>query len=344
MLQLKNTTPFQAGIALFPNEQGIDTLYITLKATFEIGKGLAVATEQRPVVLADEYWGEPGKSSLKYASEAHLTKPSTDVVLVGDACTPVGRPIPQVDVTLAIGGLRKTVRVFGDRLWESGLIGLHMSSPVPFEKMPLIYERAFGGVHEVNPEKNEVLFEPKNPVGCGFIGKRKKKEIEGMKLPNLEDPAHLISKPGDQSPPAGFGSISPAWEPRKSFAGTYDEAWQKKRAPYLPNDFNPRFFNIAHPDLVCRGYLKGGEPVEVLNVSPNGPLKFKLPACQIGMAVRVAGKTEKPPLNLETVLIEPSATRLCMTWRAVLPCDKKALKVEQVDLALGSLDVKGKAA
>lgn len=165
-----------------------------------------------------------------------------------------------------------------------------------------------------------------------------------MKLPNLEDPAQFISKPGDQPPPAGFGSISPAWEPRKSFAGTYDEVWQKKRAPYLPNDFNPRFFNMAHPDMVCRGYLKGGEPVEVINASPNGPLKFKLPICQFGMAVRVAGKAEKPPLHLETVLIEPSAATLCMTWRAALVCDKKSLKVEQIDLALQGLDVKGKAA
>lgn len=328
-------------MTLFPNEQGIDTLYITLKATFEIGKALAVADEQRPVVLADEYWGEPGLSSLKYPSEAHLTKPATDVILVGEACAPDKRPVSQIDVTMAVADRRKTVRVFGDRVWESGLVGLRMTSPTPFEKMPLIYERAFGGVHQA---EEVALFEARNPVGCGFIGKRKKKEIEGMKLPNLEDPANLIGKAGDQPPPVGFGAISPAWEPRKSFVGTYDEAWQKKRAPFLPTDFNSRFFNMAHPDLVCRGYLKGGEPVEVINASPNGPLRFKLPTCQIDMAVRVAGKIEKPLLNLETVLIEPNASTLSMTWRAALVCDKKALKVEQVELALQSIDVKGKAA
>lgn len=344
MLQLKNTTPFQVGISLFPNEQGIDTLYITVKATFEIGKELTVAAQPRPIVSADEYWGEPGRSSVKYPSEAHLMKPATDVILVGEACTPNCRRMPQVDVTLAVADRRKTVRVFGDRLWESGLFGLRMTAPVPFERMPLVYERAFGGIHEVDPERKEVLFEPRNPVGCGFIGKRRKREIEGMKLPNLEDPVHLIAKPADQPPPAGFGSVAAAWEPRRSFAGTYDERWQKKRAPYLPNDFSPRFFNVAPPDLICKGYLKGGEPVEVINASPKGPLRFKLPVCQIEMSVRVAGQIEKPPLNLETVLIEPTAAVLCLTWRAALVCDKKALKVEQVDLALQHLDVKGKAA
>jgi hypothetical protein len=328
-------------MALFPNEQGIDTLYITLKGTFEIGKSLAVAADQRPVVLADEYWGEPGQSSLKYPSEAHLTKPATDVILVGEACAPDKRSVTQIDVTVAVADRRKTVRVFGDRIWESGLVGLRMTSPVPFERMPLIYERAFGGVHE---REEGALFESRNPVGCGFVGKRKKKEIEGMKLPNLEDPANLIGKAGDQPPPAGFGSISPAWEPRKSFVGTYDEAWQKKRAPFLPNDFNPRFFNMAHPDLVCKGYLKGGEPVEVINASQNGPMRFKLPTCQVETSVQMMGKMEKPPLHLETVLIEPSAATLCMTWRAALICGKKAMKVEQVELTLQNMDVKGKAA
>jgi len=339
VLQLKNTTPFEAGIALFPNEDGIDTLYVTLKATFEVGKTLTVAAKQRSIVLADEYWGEAGVSSLKYASEAHLSKPSTDVVLIGEVIAPDRRPVTQLDVTLAVADRKKVVRVFGDRVWENGLVGFRMTPPALFEKMPLVYERAFGGVHTIEPEKKEILFEPRNPVGCGFVGKRKKKEIQGMNLPNLEDPAHLISKPTDQPPPAGFGYFSPSWEPRKSFVGTYDEAWQKSRAPYLPKDFDARFFNMAHPDMVCRGYLKGGEPVEVVNASPNGLLRFNLPTYQVEAAVRVAGKIEKPPLNLETVLIEPSVATLCMTWRASLVCGKKAMKVERVELVLQGLDV-----
>ena len=34
---------------------------------------------------------------------------------------------------------------------------------------------------------------------------------------------------------------------------------------YLPVDFNPRFFQAAPPDQVVEGYLKGGEPVEILS-------------------------------------------------------------------------------
>lgn len=334
MLQLKNDTPFKANITVFPNEQGVDTLYVIVKGTFLLGHTIQLAEKQRAVALADEYWGEPGLSSLKYASEAHLSKPSTDVVVIGEACAPDQRLVTELDVSIAVEHRRKTLRVFGDRRWEKGLFGIRMSDPLPFETMPLIYERAFGGTHVVNPENNEVVFEPRNPIGRGFAGKRKSAELDGMKLPNLEDPTSLITKTTQAPAPAGCGFLSPAWEPRKSFAGTYDEVWQQTRAPYLPDDFQSEYFNAAHPDLIWHGYLQGGEPVEAINVSPAGPLRFTLPTCRVEAAVRIGGKTESPPMHLETVLLEPSVSTLCLTWRAAVPCDKKVLKVEQVEIAL----------
>lgn len=344
MLQLKNDTPFKANIAVFPNEQGIDTLYLVLKATFAIEKRVEVAEKQRPILLADEHWGEPGNSSLKYASEAHLTKPTTDIVMVGEACAPDQRPVSQLDVTVAVADRKKTVRVFGERRWEKGWFSLGMTSPALFQTIPLQYERAFGGIHQVNPQTNETLFETRNPVGLGFMGKRSKKEIKGMLLPSLEDPAQLIKQPTDQPCPAGFGAIAAAWEPRKSYAGTYDGAWQQGRAPYLPHDFNSRFFNMAHPDLICSRYLQGGEPVEVVNASPQGRVRFALPVCRLDTSVRVAGKIQQPVMSLETVLIEPAASTLCLTWRASVLCDKKALKVEQVDITLQGMDLQRMAA
>lgn len=344
MLQLKNTTPFEATMSLFPNERGIDTLYVVLKATFSIGEKVAAAEKQAPIVMADEYWGEPGQSSLKYASDIHLAKPATDVVMVGEARAPGKNPVAQLDVMLAVANRRKIVRVFGERHWENGIAGLRMAAPEPFESMPLVYERAFGGIHEVDPGKQEILVMAENPVGRGFKGKRSNSELKDTLLPNLEDPAKLISKPGDRPRPACFGCLAPYWEPRKSFAGTYDEAWQKSRSPYLPDDFDPRFFNAAHPDLICQGYLRGGEPVRITNMSPRGPLAFNLPVCEFEVSIRIAGKIENPPLNLETVLIEPGESRFSMLWRGALECDKKALKIEQIAINLKSLTVNGRAA
>ena len=155
-----------------------------------------------------------------------------------------------------------------------------------------------------------------------------------MPLPNVEDPKCLIENAGDKASPGGFAFMSPAWLPRRGFAGTYDEAWQKQRAPYLPEDFNPKFFNAAHPNFIFERYLQGGEPVALDNLSRHGPVRFNLPICRLEAKVTVAGQLETPALNLETVLIEPEEDRLCMTWRGAVPCDKKTLKVEQIDINL----------
>ncbi len=211
-------------------------------------------------------------------------------------------------------------------------------------RVPDLPGHDFGGLHEIVGKKPEVLFEPRNPVGAGFAGRRRGKALKGLPLPNLEDPANLVRGPKAGPAPAGFGFVAPSWEPRKSFAGTYDAAWLEGRAPYLPKDFNPRFFNAAHPDLVCDRYLAGGERVQVVNASPQSVLSFRLPVCELRAIVRVADREETPALNLETVLIEPDDARLSMVWRAAVPCGKHPLKVQEAEVTLARLDLDGSAA
>jgi hypothetical protein len=339
MLQLQNETPFAATIGLFPDTDGVETLYVVVRATFAlVGSALTIAERQRPIRLVDEYSGDPARSSLAHAGEMHLLKPSTDVVLLGDAWAPKARPVSECDVTLQVGAVRKVVRVFGDREWK-GALGGTASSPMPFTRMPLVYERAFGGVIELDPETKRAKIEPRNPAGVGFARRGKQGEPASRQLPNIEDPAHLITQPSDTPPPAGFGYIAPSWEPRRSCAGTYDEAWRKTRAPYLPKDFNPRFFNVAHPDLVCRRYLEGGEPVEIVNASPTGVLRFRLPLCQLGADARIAGRIERPALRLEAVVLEPNDCMVGLLWRGAVRCDKRSLKIDLVRIGLNSLDL-----
>ncbi|MCG8314936.1 MAG: DUF2169 domain-containing protein [Pseudomonadales bacterium] len=337
MLQLKNTTPFKAALSLFPNENGVDHLYVVIKASFNTHAGVALAEEQQAIQMEDAYWGEPGTSSLKVPSELHLTKPSTDILMVGDACAPFKDLVHQLDVKLQIDNHSKTARVFGDRHWKSSVFGLQISEPEPFEAMPLVYERAFGGFHQADDKKQQLYIEERNPVGRGFKGKRKNKEFKDTLLPNIEDPHQLITKPNDQPTPLCFGPVAATWEPRKSHAGTYDQAWQKTQAPYLPKDFDNRFFNTAHPDLISNGYLLGGEKVQIENMNETGPISFKLPKCDLDLQITVQGKKEAPPLNLETLFLEPTMNQFSMTWRAAMACDKAALKIEQVDIALNNL-------
>jgi hypothetical protein len=334
MLQLKNNSPFAPVITLLPDPQGIDTLFVIIRGSFELIPALKIAEKQLPPVLADEYWGEPGESSLKYASELHIGKPSSDAVLVGHAWAPGGGAAAESLVAVKVAERRKIIRVFGDRTWKRG----GFTSPEPFESIPLVYERAYGGCHAL-ADKNQILAEERNPLGTGFAGKLSGSEMAGKRLPNFEDPECLLRKPGDEAPPAGLGFVAASWLPRRSFAGTYDTGWQKKRAPYLPLDFDTRFFNCACPELTFDRYLTGGEPVFVQGASRDDVIQFTLPRCTLQIDVKIAGRVETPEAHLETVLIEPDDNRLSLIWRAYIPCDKQALKVEQVSVATGSIEL-----
>jgi hypothetical protein len=328
MLQLENKTPFAANMALFPNEHGVDTLYVIVKASFNIGDKWTLLEKQSPPVEADIYYGEPESSSLQYASDYHVGKPSTDIIMNGLACAPDKQEVTQMDVQLQVGNLGKKIRVFGSRQWDQGRI----TAPQPFTTMPMVYEKSYGGMHIIDGEIDSS--EKRNPIGVGYSGNRSASEMTGVFLPNLEDPDNLIRTFDDAPNPACFGFLCPGWEPRVKYVGTYDELWQTERAPYLPEDFDKRFFNIAHPDLVATGYLKGGEDVFISGMHPDGNINFKLPSVSLGAAVHIANKEHSSPFNLETVLLEPNKLQLSMVWRAAYTCDKKALKIKSIKVSL----------
>jgi hypothetical protein len=315
--RLENKTPFAFEALYLVDEEFRPLVVPVLKATFTIGRDgrCLLADEQIPLNLGGEYWGDdPEKSSYKYEPEVAFTKPATDVVLIGHAYAPKGS-IKEMMVALRVGPVGKEVLVIGDRIWFKALGSVSMSGAVQFEKIPLVYERAFGGWDRDVPDRRKHACEPRNPVGTGF--RAAGGFAEHIRLPNLEDPRAPIKSFGDRPPPAGFGFVSPHWQPRAALAGTFDEAWNKDRSPLLPKDFSRKHMNAASPGLVAPGYLRGNEPVVAVGVSPEGRLSFSLP----GMAtptVRVAladGAPQAVVMALDTVIIEPDDRRVLMIWR-----------------------------
>lgn len=326
MWQLNNTSLFAASVALFPNEEAVDTLYVMVKATFNIDATLTLAEKQAKPFEADMYWDEPGESSVRYGSDMHVGKAATDIIVLGHACAPDKSEVREMEVSVSVGHVHKTIRVFGDRHWQDG----KMSEPTPFKTMPLVYERAYGGIHRVDGKLDAA--ETRNPVGKGFVGGRKKEEMNGMPLPNLEDPNFLIRSLADKPTPACFGCSAPNWHPRAGFAGTYDGDWQMKRAPYLPKDFDKRFLNMAHADLVYPGFMVGGEAVRVVGMHASGAIQFNLPRIRLLVNIAVADKEKQPELALETLVVDTDAMTLSLVWRAAMLCDKKSFQLGEVGI------------
>jgi hypothetical protein len=330
MLQLKNNTPLKAMLFAAPDPEGVDSVYTIVKGTFRLSEPAALTEEQVAVQVQDEYEGKPGESSLSVPTDVSLMKPGTDVLLCGKAYAPGGRPATEMNVGLAAGPLRMVIRVTGDRVWAQGAMGASISSPAAFETMPLVWERAYGGADPAGGPGSTPIAEDRNPVGAGFFVKGGKQKLDGMRLPNLENPKEPISSWQDRPAPVNFGPICPHWDPRRTYAGTYDAEWQAHRAPFLPKDFDPKFFQLAPPGLVAPAHFTGGEAIDLVGVTPAGRLSFRLPTKKPEVVYLLDEQKQSRAAVLDTVLLQPDAGRFLLVWRAVLRCDKKVLRVREV--------------
>jgi len=318
---LENETPFAFDMMGLADEDGRPLLLLVVKATYALEpSGLKLADEQVPVTWSGESWGKPGESSDKYEPECAFIKSATDVALIGHAYPPQ-KGATEALVALQVGPLKKAVRVLGERTWFKSMGHVTATRPLPFDKIPLTWERAFGGWDKTDAANPS--FEPRNPVGVGFRASPRHFE-EGLKLPNLEDPAaEPLREFGQRVVPAGFGFTSPHWHPRAKHGGTYDEAWNKSRKPLLPRDFDRRFFNAAAPGLVAPGYLKGDEPVIIAGAFPSGRRAFSLPGqAPPVVTVALAGRDDATPeMRLDTVILDADAEQVLLLWRGHVVLD-----------------------
>src|SRR5947199_300693 len=79
------------------------------------------------------------------------------------------------------------------------------SSPAPFAKLPLRYERCFGGADPGRPD-DPATADPRNPVGRGFYADNA--AAIGQPLPNVEHVKARIESRRDRPAPCGFGPIA----------------------------------------------------------------------------------------------------------------------------------------
>jgi hypothetical protein len=321
----------ESGFTLSVDKHGYEHVLIVAKATFDIQPDgrCSLSSQQHPVTLADEHRADPGASSIRYECDFAAHKPLADVIVNGSAYAQHGEPTTEVEVGLAIGSIRKLVRVVGDRVWERALpYGYQSSPPQPFTSIPLVYERAFGGVDARDDDVRNHGHELRNLVGTGFFA-RGGTGISGTRLPNLEHPQHPLRSPGDHPPPVGFGFVSRNWSPRYTYAGTYDQAWRDHQFPFLPEDFNDRYYQGAPEDQQCP-YLQGGERVVLLNLTPEGRMAFELPRIDMPMRLvfRLSDQILKP--NLDTLIVEPDARRCILVWRASTKLTSKLTDILEV--------------
>jgi hypothetical protein len=319
---------------LLPDRGGNLSAVTVIKVTcsFYVDGSTRVAKNQVPLTYGDEYFGDPGSSSVRYASDMVAEKIGTDIVVNGQAYAPKGLPAKKVPVSLSVGAFRKNLVVWGDRVWTSTLGFVMKSSPVPFVSMPIHYERAFGGMDRSGKTgRNRQTLCRENPVGKGYRAGLGKKEAVGVPLPNIETPEHPIRTWNDRPVPAGFGFVSKTWFPRHSYSGTYSDAWRRERMPLPPLDADIRYANAAPPDMITKKPLSGRESVVLKNLHPIlRTIRFTLPGLMLRTSYVFDNRIVKPVPVLDTLILEPDNERFILVFRSRYSGDLPWNQLKQV--------------
>lgn len=234
-------------------------LALVFKRAFRIAaSGLCEFTgEELPLYDDVQPWAEdlplPLASAPRWDADLFAFKPATDLVVQGHAYA--YSPQASIDVGLRVGPVIRIVRVHGDRRveWAGGRAGFTPAEP--FQKLPLRYDRAYGGVDTVAlarqgdplakafqvalPSRADVVARntefhyPRNTSGCGYLMAADRESLEAAKVPNLEFPFDPVTpdRLAVGSPagwlrgplPAGFDWYHPSWFPRLAFMGLVPE-------------------------------------------------------------------------------------------------------------------------
>jgi hypothetical protein len=332
-MELVNVTRMPAAYTLAMEPNGREWLVMVVKGTFTIPEApeeaVRLAVEQVPIVLADELGGESGALPEQEA-DLPLRKARCDVLLRGSAYAPGGRPVSSVQVGLRVAEWTKTFTVIGDRRWRSGAGGIRPGGSAPFDVMPITYERAFGGVDvgSRDPAKHAVY--RRNPIGGGFHRHLATDRVDGAPMPNTEQIGHPIERPDGDYLPMSFGPVGRSWFPRYRLAGTYDQRWLDEDFPFLPPDFDERYYQAAPEDqqIPCP---RGGEQVTLANLSREGRLGFRLPRVEACLTVAPRhGEPEVLQAVIDTLTIEPDERRFTLCWRSSLPLKRSLFEIDEV--------------
>lgn len=314
MWEVDNGTPFAHSWAFQKDAEGRTFWCVVLRATFALrdGRPPLFLGEQPEIRFSPLYVDDdPAKDFL---GDADMGVPKARADLLIDAVA--FPPAPHLNsrapflATAQCGKWAKSVQISPPATWSrwSGAVPVEGA---PFTPVPLRYSQSFGG------EGYEA-----NPVGKGLYPGWK--EANEQPVPRLSPEGVDYADATAPAPPAAFGPVAPAWMPRRQHAGTYDAAWQKRRAPLPPADMSARFFQSAPEDQQFdRAALEGAELVLTNMTSKDGktagpPLRVPLPKLDLALRTKFRGQWQDQELLLQSVEISLPEARLSMLYCAGL--------------------------
>ena len=318
-MQIWNQMGYPHQFTMGMDKAGHEWIVVVVKGTFDFpatpGGPVQKSAEQVPLVFADTQTGEPGYSATLWETDFAFRKPRCDVIANGFAYAPNGRPAERVPVGIKVGNWSKLFEVAGHREWRSIGPVFTATSPQPFLKLPISYDVAWGGVDRLDPDDKLPASYKYNPVGTGWSRTKNQRLIPGLRLPNTQAVNEEIRSPFGDYKPMSFGPMGRGWPGRIEYGGTYDQNWTDNIFPFLPPDFDERYFQMAPADQQV-DHPRGGEDVQLINLTPMGKEVFRLPATALQMTLfKEQDKVFDGELSPDTILFDPENRRFSLVWR-----------------------------
>lgn len=279
--------------------QGRLHVTVVVKASFAFTLDSAMTRiDPEEIFRAEIHHNKNPMRSVRATGDLAPFQPRADVVLTGHACAPAGTTVEALSVRLVVfreGPLiDKTLYVRGDA---------QGAETVPFDRIPLMYERAFGGIGW-----------EENPLGVGAGA------ATSAKSPNLLDPV-------EPKRVAGYGPISRGWPLRKRLLGTADRKALDRPIAEIPAGFDWAYYQSAPPDQRT-DFLTGNEWVILDGMNPShAHIQSYLPAARAFArvyGVADGGSGHLLTLAADTLRIDADALVCSVTWRASFPVQGEA--------------------
>lgn len=333
---------YDAHVELFPPRGVARAAFALVRRTYRVSDGGRMHLDS-PLPLA---LGAEGRGPfVERWGDVSFARRRTDVLVRGAAYAPGSGLATRRSIALSAGGRTKRIEVFGRRVIEDTRGRVRFSDPEPFAFVPVTYENAYGGIDpRITDSGDGAQRYPRNPVGKGYlIGSG---PADGIELPNLEDPAHLLTPANlfvedprawwKQPLPACFEPVSALAFPRSALAGEVlrfpppdDEALEEIRRGALSRDWRAIVEALAHDVPPALFAQRGGHgqvfdalaPDTKLAVEGMHPSRERFEAVVPApprIELAIDGRRREVEPRLVSVLIEPSEERVSFTWSGVL--------------------------